>query len=44
VQALFATTALPLATGLAVVSVGVGVLLVLELEKLMLRRFGWMPS
>jgi magnesium-transporting ATPase (P-type) len=43
-QALFATTALPLSTGLAVVSVGIGVLVVLELEKLMLRRFGWMPA
>ncbi|MCU0963944.1 MAG: cation transporting ATPase C-terminal domain-containing protein, partial [Burkholderiaceae bacterium] len=43
-QALFDTTALPLTTGLAVVAVGVGVLVVLELEKLMLRRFGWMPG
>ena len=43
-QTFFATTALPLTTGLAIVAVGVGVLVVLELEKLMLRRFGWMPD
>jgi len=43
-QTLFATTALPLTTGLVIVAVGVTVLVVLEMEKLMLRRFGWMPS
>jgi calcium-translocating P-type ATPase len=39
-QTLFATRALPLATGLAIVGVGVAVLLVLEVEKLLLRRLG----
>jgi magnesium-transporting ATPase (P-type) len=43
-QTFFATTALPLTTGLVIVAVGVSVLVVLELEKLMLRRFGWMPA
>ncbi|MBM3342046.1 MAG: HAD-IC family P-type ATPase [Betaproteobacteria bacterium] len=42
-QAFFASTALPLTTGMLIVAVGASVLLVLELEKLMLRRMGWMP-
>ena len=43
-QTLFATTALPLDTGLAIVAVGVTVLVVLELEKALLRRVGWIPA
>ena len=43
-QTFFATTALPVTTGLVIVAVGASVLVVLELEKLMLRRFGWMPA
>jgi len=39
-QTLFASTALPLTTGIATVAVGVAVLVVLELEKLVLRRIG----
>ena len=39
-QTFFRSTALPLATGLGVVAVGVAVLVVLELEKLLLRRLG----
>ncbi len=39
-QGLFATTALPLRTGIAIVGVGLTVLVVLELEKLLLRRLG----
>lgn len=39
-QALFRTEALPLPWGAAVVAVGVGVLLILEVEKALLRRFG----
>jgi len=39
-QRLFATTALPLATGLVICAVGVTVLVVLEVEKLLLRRLG----
>jgi potassium/sodium efflux P-type ATPase len=42
-QTFFATTPLPLSTGAATVAVGVVVLVVLELEKLLLRRMGWMP-
>jgi magnesium-transporting ATPase (P-type) len=42
-QRFFASTALPLATGALIVAVGVAVLVVLELEKLVLRRMGWMP-
>jgi magnesium-transporting ATPase (P-type) len=42
-QRFFASTPLPLGTGLLIVAVGVLVLLVLELEKLVLRRLGWMP-
>ncbi|MCW5612445.1 MAG: HAD-IC family P-type ATPase [Rubrivivax sp.] len=40
-QTLFATEALPLATGAAIVGVGVAVLVVLELEKALLRRLGF---
>jgi len=39
-QALFASTALPLTTGVAIVAVGVAVLVILEVEKALLRRFG----
>jgi magnesium-transporting ATPase (P-type) len=39
-QALFATESLPLATGALIVAVGAAVLLVLELEKALLRRLG----
>ncbi len=39
-QGLFASTALPLRTGVAIVGVGLTVLVVLELEKLLLRRLG----
>jgi magnesium-transporting ATPase (P-type) len=39
-QALFATEPLPLATGALIVAVGAAVLLVLELEKALLRRLG----
>lgn len=41
-QALFDTRALPLSTGLVVVAAGVAVLVVLELEKALLRR--WFPG
>ncbi|MBX3635221.1 MAG: cation-transporting P-type ATPase [Rubrivivax sp.] len=40
-QTLFATEALPLATGAVIVAVGVTVLVVLELEKALLRRLGF---
>ena len=43
-QTLFATTALPLSTGLVIVAVGFTVLVVLELEKALLRRLGWIPA
>jgi magnesium-transporting ATPase (P-type) len=43
-QHLFASRPLPLDVGLTIVAVGVSVLLVLELEKLVLRRMGWMPD
>ena len=43
-QGLFGSAALPLSTGLAVVGVGACVLLVLELEKLLLRRLGWLKA
>ncbi len=43
-QRFFDTTALPLSTGLAIVGAGLAVLLVLELEKLVLRRCGWLPA
>ncbi len=43
-QTFVATTALPLTTGLGVVAVEIAVLVVLELEELMRRRFGWMPA
>jgi magnesium-transporting ATPase (P-type) len=39
-QHFFASTALPLATGAAIVAVGVAVLVVLEAEKWLLRRLG----
>ena len=39
-QGLFASTALTLRTGIAIVGVGLTVLVVLELEKLLLRRLG----
>jgi magnesium-transporting ATPase (P-type) len=39
-QGLFASTALTLRTGIAIVGIGVTVLVVLELEKLLLRRLG----
>jgi magnesium-transporting ATPase (P-type) len=39
-QRLFASTALPLSTGVVIVAVGLAVLLVLEVEKLLLRRLG----
>jgi magnesium-transporting ATPase (P-type) len=39
-QTLFRTEALPVAWGMAIVAVGVGVLLILEVEKAVLRRFG----
>ncbi len=39
-QTLFRTEALPLATGTAIVAVGVALLVVLEVEKAVLRRFG----
>jgi len=39
-QALFASTALPLSTGVAIIAVGVAVLVILEVEKALLRRFG----
>jgi magnesium-transporting ATPase (P-type) len=43
-QHFFRSTPLPLDTGLAIVAVGAAVLGVLELEKLLLRRFGWLPA
>ena len=43
-QHFFASTPLPLHTGLAVVAVGAVVLVVLELEKLVLRRLRWLPA
>jgi hypothetical protein len=43
-QHFFGSTPLPLDTGLAIVAVGAAVLGVLELEKLLLRRFGWLPA
>ncbi len=43
-QIFFATTALPVSTGMTIVLVGVAVLVVLELEKLLLRRFGLLPG
>jgi magnesium-transporting ATPase (P-type) len=39
-QLFFASTALPLSTGVVIVAVGLAVLLVLEVEKLLLRRLG----
>ena len=39
-QQLFVTTALPLTTGVPIVGVGVAVLVILEVEKLLLRRLG----
>ncbi|WP_415844533.1 cation-transporting P-type ATPase [Stutzerimonas zhaodongensis] len=43
-QSLFASEALPLSTGIFVVLAGVAVLVILEIEKMLLRRLGLGPS
>ena len=43
-QALFQTRAVPLADGLVIVAIGVAVMVILEIEKVLLRNLGWFAN